>query len=80
MGLLDKVLQALDADYHGVDTWPATRDEWEDGHNDGYVDGRLGREYGEPAINSDQARAGYAFGYGGGELARQDRERPGWIW
>ena len=80
MGPLDDELRALDADYHGRDAWPATREEWQSGYHDGYADGRTGRAYGSPATNSDPAAAGYAFGYSDGELARQDRERPGWIW
>jgi hypothetical protein len=80
MGWFEEDLQALDADYHGVHSWPATREEWQSGYHDGYADGRIGRGYGSPATNSDPAAAGYAFGYSDGELARQDRERPGWIW
>jgi hypothetical protein len=80
MGLFDRDLEALDADFHGRDTWPATREEWQSGYNDGYADGRTGDPYGDPATNSDPARAGYAFGYSDGELSRQDREGPGWIW
>ena len=80
MGPLDEELQALDAGSHGRDTWPATRDEWQSGYHDGYADGRTGRAYGSPATTSDPAAAGYAFGYSDGELTRQDRERPGWIW
>jgi hypothetical protein len=80
MGWFEEARQDLDADGRGRDAWPASREEWQSGYHDGYADGRTGRGYGSPATTSDPAAAGYAFGYSDGELARQDRERPGWIW
>jgi hypothetical protein len=45
-------------------------DDWQSGYDDGWADARTGKDYGQPATDNVQGRAGYAFGYGDGQTQR----------
>jgi hypothetical protein len=52
---------------------PQHEGDWNSGYHDGYADAQAGRPYRLPPT-SDQAAAGYAFGYGDGDV---DQQLPG---